>query len=158
MNYSVSNGWLKSSLTLTSYTTVLSNPSAMGGLCLLVLRVASLLDAFRAYQLSRSCPAMLMTTGIPEATSARSSRTQALFLSRGDTPRRYYRTVSRRTEPSSCGTLMDEQPNPWSLLHDQDVPSRQRCTKPRGRYVRCTITLSKTIRLFRVVKVHFVKL
>ena len=50
-------------------------------------------------------------------------------------PRRYYRTVSRRTEPSSCGSLMDVQPNPWRLLHRQDDPSRQRCTNPRGRCV-----------------------
>ena len=98
---------------------------------------------------ARGCPAMQFTTGRLEAPSPRSSRTQGPFLSRGNTSRRYYRTVSRRTEPSSCGTLMDEQPNPWPLLchakrekdglsclHGQDVPSRQRCTKPRGRYVR----------------------
>lgn len=78
---------------------------------------------------------MQFTTDRLEAPNPRSSRTQGSFLSRGNTSRRYYRTVSRRTEPSSCGILMDEQPNPWPLLHDQDIPSRQRCTKPRGRFI-----------------------
>ena len=36
------------------------------------------------------------------------------------------RTVSRRSEPSSRATLMGEQPNPWELLHPQDVMSRHR--------------------------------
>ena len=43
--------------------------------------------------------------------------------------------LSRRSEPSSRRSLMDEQPNPWRLLHRQDDLSRQRCTKPRGRWV-----------------------
>ena len=30
-------------------------------------------------------------------------------------------TVSRRFEPSSRTTLIGEQPNPWELLHPQDV-------------------------------------
>ncbi len=75
------------------------------------------------------------TTGPPVAPDPCSSRTQGSIPSRINTSRRYYRTVSRRTEPSSCGTLMDVQPNPWLLLHNQDVPSRQRCTKPRGRFI-----------------------
>jgi hypothetical protein len=65
---------------------------------------------------ARGCPAMQFTTGRLEAPDLRSSRTQRSFLSIGTIPRRYYRTVSRRTEPSSCGILMDEQPNPWPLL------------------------------------------
>ena len=59
---------------------------------------------------------MQFTTGRQEAPDPRSSRTQGSLLSRGYTSRRYYRTVSRRTEPSSCGILMDEQPNPWPLV------------------------------------------
>ena len=35
-------------------------------------------------------------------------------------------TVLRRSEPSSRTTLMGEQPNPWELLHPQDVMSRHR--------------------------------
>ena len=99
------------------------------------MRLASTLDAFRSYPIARSCPAMLYTTGRPEAPDPSSSRTHGYFLSSGDTPRRYYRTVSRRSEPSSCRSLMDEQPNLWGLLHPQDDLSRQRCTKPRGRCV-----------------------
>ena len=44
------------------------------------------------------------------------------------------RTVSRRSEPSSRATLIGEQPNPWELLHPQDVTSRHRGAKPRRRY------------------------
>src|SRR3989344_5201029 len=36
-------------------------------------------------------------------------------------------TVSRRFEPSSRITLIGEQPNPWKLLHLQDILSRHRC-------------------------------
>src|SRR5690606_6652148 len=36
------------------------------------------------------------------------------------------RTVSRRSEPSSCTTLTGEQPDPWDLLQPQDVISRHR--------------------------------
>ena len=41
---------------LDTYTTVLSNPSFMGVLCLFSRRV-SCLDAFSTYPLTRSCPA-----------------------------------------------------------------------------------------------------
>src|SRR6476646_479059 len=44
------------------------------------------------------------------------------------------RTVSRRSEPSSCATLMGEQPNPWDLLQPQDVTRRHRGAKPPRRY------------------------
>src|SRR5258708_13419661 len=40
------------------------------------------------------------------------------------------RTVSRRSKPSSRTTLIGEQPNPWDLLHPQDVMSRHRGAKP----------------------------
>src|SRR5438046_8275774 len=43
------------------------------------------------------------------------------------------RTVSRRSEPSSCTTLTGEQPDPWDLLQPQDVISRHRGAKPRRR-------------------------
>jgi hypothetical protein len=46
------------------------------------------------------------------------------------------RTVSRRSEPSSRNTLIGEQPNPWELLHPQDVMSRHRGAKPCRRYGR----------------------
>ena len=45
-----------------------------------------------------------------------------------------YRTVSRRSEPSSRATLMGEQPNPWDLLQPQDVTRRHRGAKPFRRY------------------------
>jgi hypothetical protein len=38
-------------------------------------------------------------------------------------------TVSRRSEPSSRTILMGEQPNPWKLLHLQDMMSRHRGAK-----------------------------
>ena len=44
--------------------------------------------------------------------------------------------VSRRFKPSSRTTLIGEQPNPWELLHPQDVMSRHRGAKPRRRYGR----------------------
>src|ERR1017187_9474568 len=43
------------------------------------------------------------------------------------------RTVSRRSEPSSRTALIGEQPNPWELLHPQDVMSRHRGAKPERR-------------------------
>ena len=42
-------------------------------------------------------------------------------------------TVSRRFEPSSRTTLMDEQSNPWKGLPLQDVMSRHRGAKQRRR-------------------------
>ena len=44
------------------------------------------------------------------------------------------RTVSRRSEPNSRTTLIGEQPNPWELLHPQDVMSRHRGAKRCRRY------------------------
>src|SRR5690606_38029595 len=43
------------------------------------------------------------------------------------------RTVSRRSEPSSCTALTGEQPDPWDLLQPQDAISRHRGAKPRRR-------------------------
>src|ERR1044072_5323545 len=45
-----------------------------------------------------------------------------------------YRTVARRSEPSSRTTLIGEQPNPWDLPQPQDVMSRHRGAKPCRRY------------------------
>ena len=42
--------------------------------------------------------------------------------------------VSRRFEPSSRSTLIGEQPNPWELLHPQDVLSRHRGAEQGRRY------------------------
>jgi hypothetical protein len=44
------------------------------------------------------------------------------------------RTVSRRSKPSSCATLIGEQPNPWDRLQPQDVTSRHRGAKRSRRY------------------------
>ena len=130
-----SSGRTHGSLTLSVYIPTLSTESAILALDCLVLRMASTLDAFRSYPVARGCPALLCTTGILEAPTPRSSRTRGIYSQAVNTPRRYYRTVSRRSEPSSCRSLMDEQPNPWWLLHHQDDLGRQRCTKPQGRYV-----------------------
>src|SRR4029078_10776217 len=46
------------------------------------------------------------------------------------------RPVSRRSKPSSRTTFIGEQPNPWELLHPQDVMSRHRGAKPPRRYER----------------------
>ena len=43
------------------------------------------------------------------------------------------RTVLRRSEPSSRTTLIGEQPNPWELLHPQDVLGRHRGADPGRR-------------------------
>ena len=44
--------------------------------------------------------------------------------------------VLRRFEPSSRRILIGEQPNPWELLHPQDILSRHRGAKQRRRYGR----------------------
>ena len=44
------------------------------------------------------------------------------------------RPVSRRSEPSSRTTFIGEQPNPWELLHPQDVMSRHRGANHCRRY------------------------
>ncbi len=58
-----------------------------------------------------------------------------LLKFRAPTPDRD-RPVSRRSEPSSRTTFIGEQPNPWELLHPQDVMSRHRGAKPHRRYGR----------------------
>ena len=44
------------------------------------------------------------------------------------------RTVSRRSKPNSCTTLIGEQPNPWYPLLHQDLISRHRGAKLSRRY------------------------
>ena len=43
---------------------------------------------------------------------------------------------SVRSEPSSRNILIGEQPNPWELLHPQDMLSRHRGAELRRRYGR----------------------
>src|SRR4029077_2506933 len=43
------------------------------------------------------------------------------------------RTVSRRSEPSSCAAFSGEQPALWDLPQPQDLTSRHRGAKPRRR-------------------------
>ena len=43
-------------------------------------------------------------------------------------------TVSRRSKPISCSILIGEQPNPWELLHPQDMLKRHRGAKHPHRY------------------------
>ena len=51
-----------------------------------------------------------------------------------NTSSRCLQSVSRRSKPSSRGSLIGEQPYPWLLLQSQDDPSRQRSNKPQRRY------------------------
>ena len=100
----------------------------------LVSDAASSLYAFRTYPLSAWLPGnAIMTTGTLEAPNFRSSRIKKFLSSDTYTPSSCYRTVSRRTELSSRISLMDEQSNPWRLLHRQDEMSPYRCIKRRGR-------------------------
>ena len=107
----------------------------------LVSDMASSLDAFRIYPFSAWLPgSAIMTTGPLEAPEPRSSRIKGSLSSDTNTPSSCYRTVSRRTELSSCKFLMDEQSNPWWLLHHQDNLSPYRCIKRRGRCERSPAT------------------
>jgi len=96
----------------------------------------SSLDAFSSYPLSRGCSAVpCQTTDELEATNPCSSRTKGSFPSGIKTlPPKSNKPVSRRSKPSSRSLLMGEQPHPWQLLHRQDRESRQRSSKPLGRY------------------------
>ena len=121
---------------LRTYTPVLSNSSFTSVIRCLVSGAASGLDAFSPYPVWRGCPAMpCQTTGKLEATKPRSSRTKGSFPSGTIAlPPKSNTTVSRRCKPSSRSLLMGEQPHPWQLLHHQDRESRQRSSKPLGRY------------------------
>ena len=62
------------------------------------------------------------------------------------------RTVSRRSEPSSCAVLGGEQPHPSELLHPEDTTSRHRGAKRRRRY-----ELLSAISLLSLAYLLFVK-
>ena len=118
---------------LSIYTSILSKSSIITALMPrfrsgFVLRCFQGLSAYRVA--TRQC---LSTTGPPVATIFRSSRIKKMLSSDTNTPSRYYRAVSRRTELISRTILMDEQSNPWGLLHPQDNLSPYRCIKRRGR-------------------------
>ena len=106
----------------------------------LVSDAASTLDAFRSYPLSAWLPGNAITTGTLEAPIPCSSRIEGSLPSDTNTPSRYYRTASRRTELSSCMILTDEQSDPWLLVHSQDIIGPYRCIKPPGRCGRSLAT------------------
>ena len=85
----ISSGMLNSSLSRSVHTHSI-NVIFFDGLCCLVLRRASYLDAFSTYPLMRSCRACFITTRTPEASEYRSSRTRYSFHSDNDAPRRYH--------------------------------------------------------------------
>ena len=127
---------LNISANLDTYIPILSNSSFMSVLRCFFSKVTSILDAFSSYQLVRGCSAMpCQTTDELEAPDPRSSRTKGSFSSSINTlPPKSNKPVSRRSKPSSRSLLMGEQPHPWQLLHHQDRESRQRSSKPPGRY------------------------
>ncbi len=55
------------------------------------------------------------------------------------------RPVSRRSKPSSRTTFIGEQPNPWELLHPQDVMSRHRTWSMISHGVDYIIILLRTL-------------
>ena len=135
----VSNGMftarLRSLLTHPSYQGRLLRPTQC-----LVSGLASSLDAFRTYPFGAWLPGSANTTGTLEAPIPRSSRIEGSLPSDTNTPSRYYRAVSRRTELISRTILMDEQSNPWPLVHGQDIVGPYRCIQPPGRCGRSPAT------------------
>ena len=101
----------------------------------LILRTASRLDAFSVYPFRTWLPCHAVGLQQVHQRCVHPGplvlRTDPLKLPAPTTDRD--RTVSRRSEPSSRTTLMGEQPNPWELLHPQDVMSRHRGAKLRRR-------------------------
>ena len=100
-----------------------------------ILGRASHLDAFSGYHSRPSLPGVAPggTTGTRAGRPTRSSRTRVRSPQLSNATTDTDRTVSRRSEPSSCTTLTGEQPDPWDLLQPQDVISRHRGAKPRRR-------------------------
>jgi len=72
---------------------------------------------------------MLFTTGQPLVNFIRSSRTRSKSLVFSYITVDRDRTVSQRSKPISCITLIGEQPNPWNLLQLRDVIRRHRGAK-----------------------------
>ena len=103
-------------------------------LCLVSSYLSSL-DAFRSYDLRRSCSACLVRQPITSGLEGRFLSYYALLALRHKTPLvDIEQTVSRRSEPSSRAALMGEHPHLWLLLHSQVATSRHRCSKPRRRF------------------------
>ena len=147
----VGNSQLNTSPRLRAYTTVPLNSCFASVLRCLFSRKASCLDAFSTYPRKAQLPCMpCQTTGRPEASNHRSSRTRRSFPSDIKTsPVDIKQTASQRSEPSSRYLLIGEHPHPWKptvrrtlfrrtcssiFLHFQDRQSRHRCSKPRRRY------------------------
>ena len=87
-------------------------------------------------KLRRSCFAMLRveTTNSQQVFPSRSSRTKVRLKQFSIIYGRQGQTVSRRSKPNSCTTLIGEQPNPWNLLLLQELISRHRGAKLSRRY------------------------
>ena len=89
------------------------------------------LYAFSDYTIQPWLPSYALdkTTGKLEGCSFGSSRTTKKSFQFSILTEDRDRTVSRRSKPNSRTTLIGEQPNPWELLHPQDVMSRHRGAK-----------------------------
>ncbi len=74
------------------------------------------------------------TDGTPLAATDQSSRTRSTLTNRFKVLQDRDRPVSRRSKPNSRAVLVDEQSNPWELLHPQDTASRHRGHEPLRRY------------------------
>ncbi len=87
-------------------------------------------------KLRRSCFAMLLikTTNSQQVFPSCSSRTKVRLKQFSIIHGRQGQTVSRRSKPNSCTTLIGEQPNPWYPLLHQDLISRHRGAKLSRRY------------------------
>ena len=87
-------------------------------------------------KIRRSFFAMLLveTTNSQQVFPSCSSRTKVRFKQFSIIYGRQGQTVSRRSKPNSCTTLIGEQPNPWYPLLHQDLISRHRGAKLSRRY------------------------
>ena len=114
---------------------VYKGPYSLKAMGNLILRTASRLDAFSVYPFRTWLPCGAVGLQQVHQRSVHPGplvlRTEPLKFPTPTSDRD--RTVSRRSEPSSRATLMGEQPNPWELLHPQDVTSRHRGAKLRRR-------------------------
>jgi len=92
------------------------------------------LDAFSPYPFVRNYPAMPLDNRYISGTDlevlAYNLNLDLCFSLIADISR----AVSRRSELKSRNVLMDEQSNPWELLHPQDTLIQHRGGKLRRRY------------------------
>jgi len=92
------------------------------------------LDAFSPYPFVRNYPAMPFDNRYISGTDlevlAYNPNLDFCFFLIADISR----AVSRRSELKSRTVLMDEQSNPWELLHPQDTMIQHRGGKLRRRY------------------------